>query len=41
MSVSGHALIGPRRHVTADLKKGRFPALPLGHVPQHFPLLPF
>ena len=41
MSGCGHALIGPRRHVTSDLKKGRFPALPLGHVPQHFPPLLF
>ena len=41
MSGCGHALIGPRRHVTSDLKKGRFPALPLGRVPQHFPLYHF
>ena len=41
MSVCGHDLIGSRRHVTSDLKKGRLPALPLGHVPQHFPPLPF
>jgi hypothetical protein len=41
MSVFAHAVIGLRRHVTVDLKKGRFPALPLGHVPQHFPLYHF
>ena len=27
MSVCAHAIIGPRRHVTSDLKKGHFPAL--------------
>ena len=41
MSVCAHALIGPRRHVTSDLKKGRFPALPLGHISPiyHFSVL--
>ena len=41
MSVCAHAFIGPRHHVTVDLKKGLFAALPLGHVPQHFPLYNF
>jgi hypothetical protein len=43
MSVCAHALIGPRRHVTADLKKGRFlsPHFPWGTFLNISPLYHF